>query len=77
MELVKGNFFQVLVWDSYNCKKMPLHLKVFCTHLMRSGLGKIVLEEIAFLSEHVRLFRCGRHVEISEPVKLLLMKKNL
>ena len=56
---------------------MPLHLKVFCTHLMRSGLGKIVLEEIAFLSEHVRLFRCGRHVEISEPVKLLLMKKNL
>ena len=42
---------------------------------MRPGLCKIMLEEISFLSEHVGLFRRGRHVEISEPVKLLLMKK--
>ena len=54
---------------------MPLHEKVFYTHLIRSGLGKIMLEEISFLSEHLGLFRRSRHVEISEPVKLLLMKK--
>ena len=34
-----------------------------------------MLEEISFLSEHLGLFRRSRHVEISEPVKLLLMKK--
>ena len=54
---------------------MPLHEKVFCTHLMCSGLCKIMLEEIPFLSEHVGLFRRSRHVEISEPVKLLLVNK--
>ena len=54
---------------------MPLHVKVLCTHLMSPGLCKIMLEEISFLSEHVGLFRRGRHVEISEPVKLLLMNK--
>ena len=42
---------------------------------MCSGLCKIMLEEIPFLSEHVGLFRRGRHVEISEPVKLLLVNK--
>ena len=41
-----------------------------------SGLGKVMLEKVPLLSEHVGLFRCNRHVEIREPVKLLLMKKN-
>ena len=70
MELMKGKFFQIR-------KRFALHEKVFfCTHLMRSGLGEIMLEEISFLSEHISLFRCSSHVEITEPVKLLLMNTN-
>ena len=76
MKLVEGNFFQVLVQGKVSTgKKLPSMKRVFCTHLMRSGLGKIMLEEISFLSEHLSLFRRCSHVEISEPVKLLLMKK--
>ena len=76
MKLVEGKFFPVLVWENLNWKKFPLQEKVFYTHLMRcSGLGKVVLEKIPLLSEHVGLFGCDRHVEIREPVKLFLRNK--
>lgn len=60
----------------FKLEKDFLSMKRFlCTHLMRSGLCEIMLEEISFLSEHLSLFRRCSHVEISEPVKLLLIKK--